>query len=431
MLIDFLTSSYMTLVILFFLAVILFVNRKAKIPAASLVKTVMILILFLKLLEYGKDLLIGITAYQIDIPDFQLRVTLRTVFTTLVYVLRPFVIMLELFVICPNKKIRLLLAVPTIVNTVIYLPTVFGFGIAFSIGPDNQWESHYPFNLTIYIVMLLYVLMLLLLSVNHFLSHNRSACLIVLAIFIVSVVTAALEYTNTLTQQTTTVTALSVLVYYIYLSIIYQRNIRQTIEEKELEIAKSELTILKNQMQPHFIFNTLATIRLLAKRDSKKAVKCIDDFSKYLKSHIGAIQNEDLIPFSEELENVKVYLSIVQECYNSDIDVIYETDVTEFSLPPLSLEPVVENAVSHGIGRMGGTITIRTFTDNDRIIIRVTDSGSKENPEEDYKPYHNGIGLENTAKRLELHCGGELRTDFSGDGGIVDVILPAGKEKTV
>jgi len=182
-------------------------------------------------------------------------------------------------------------------------------------------------------------------------------------------------------------------------------------------------------MQPHFIYNALATIRLLAKRDSKKAVKSIDDFSKYLKSHIGAIQREDLIPFMEELENVKVYLSMVQESYRSSIKLIYELEMTDFKLPPLSLEPIVENAVSHGIGRLSGTITISTFKENRHIIIRVKDSGSKETPFEEYKPFHNGIGLENTAKRLKMQCGGELKTDFSGNGGVVDVILPIVEEE--
>ena len=429
MLTDFFVSNYLTLVILFFLAVIVYVNRKMNIPAARLVTAIIIVLLFVEILDYGEDVLSGEATYKIDISDIEFRIKLRTVMTTLLYVLRPTIILLELLVICPNKKYWLPLAVPTVVNACIYMPTMFGRPLAFEINGINAWIPLYPFNLTIYIVQLLYVLILLLATIQSFRGKNRTASLILLSIFTVSVITAIFEYTSVHIGSINTVTALCVLVYYVYLSTMYQHEMRKTITQKELEIAQNELTILKNQMHPHFIYNSLATIRLLAKRDSKKAVKSIDDFSKYLKSHIGAIQNEDLIPFMEELENVKVYLTMVQESYRSRIELIYKLDVTEFKLPPLSLEPIVENAVNHGIGRLSGTITISTFTENKHIIIRVKDSGSKETASEEYKPFHNGIGLENTAKRLKIQCGGELKTDFSGNGGVVDVILPIGEEE--
>ncbi len=416
--------------ILFFLTIIVYVNRKANIPATKLVKTIILILLIVQILDYATMVLSGESVYQIDIPDPQFRIQLRTVLTTLLYILRPTIILLELFVIYPRKKHWIPLAIPTILNACIYLPTMFGRPLAFEINGVNAWIPLFPFNLSIYIVQLLYVLILLLLTVQSFRGKNHTASLILLSIFIISVATAVIEYFSAHTGTTNSVTALCVLVYYIYLSTIYQQEMRETISKKELEIAKNELTILKNQMQPHFIYNSLATIRLLAKRDSKKAVKSIDDFSKYLKSHIGAIQNEDLIPFMEELENVKVYLSMVQESFRSNIELTYELEVTEFKLPPLSLEPIVENAVNHGICRLDGTITIQTFSDNKHIIIRVNDSGSKETPSEDYKLYHNGIGLDNTAKRLKMQCDGELKTDFSEKGGIVEVILPIVKGNT-
>lgn len=428
MLIDFFVSNYLTLVILFFLAIVLYVNKGVKIPAAGLVKTIVVLIIVLEILDYADDVLYGKAACQIDIP-FELRTKLRMIAATLAYVMRPFIIMLELFVICPEKKARMLLTIPTIINSCIYLPTLIDKPIAFYIDPVNEWIPMFPFSLTVYIVQLFYVMLLLVMSVQHFRRKNRASSLIVLAIFVVSVTTAVLEYTSAYTGQTTTITALGVLVYYIYLSTIYQWDIRQAITEKELIIAKAELAVLKNQIQPHFIYNSLATIRLLAKRDSKRAVKSIDEFSKYLKSHISALQSDDMIPFVQELENVKVYISIVQESYRSSIEVVYELETTDFKLPALSLEPIVENAVNHGIGRLGGTITISTFTENDSIIIRVKDSGCKESSEQEYTTYHNGIGLVNTEKRLKLHCGGRLKTDFTSSGGVVDVILPIIKEE--
>ncbi len=417
--------------ILFFLAVIMFVNGKHRIPAAGLFKMLIFLILLIAAADHADDLTTDATRRHIDFPDMETRVQLRIIASTIKYVLRPVVILLELLIICPNQKLRIPIIIPSVINACVYLPTAFGVPVAFGITQKNIWYGIPPMSRMIYAVQVLYVLILFLFSAEYFKHENLRRSIIVLAIGLFSVTVAVLEFTDTLTGHSTEVTAMCTFAYYIYLSTIYQHDMRQTIAEKELEISRSELTVLKNQMHPHFIYNSLGTIRSLAKRDSAKAVKCIDDFSKYLKSHIGAIQSDDMIPFETELENVKVYLSMVQAGYSSNIQIDYDIPVRDFKLPPLSLEPIVENAVNHGVGKYGGTITIITFIENENIVIRVKDSGGAPKPEteEEYKPFHNGIGLDNTAKRLELHCGGKLRTDFSGNGAVVDLILPMNKEE--
>ena len=417
-------ANFMTLIMLFFMFVLLIVNRKADIPGSKLVWIVIGMLLVLVVLEEFEDVLRGNSIYQLDI-EMSTRVTLSRMTAALLYTLRPIVILLELLLICPSKRLRIPIIIPAVINTAIYFPSVFGAEIAFRINEKNYWGAIMPFNLTIYIVMLLYVASLLFFSIWFFRAKERKVSLIVLSIFIVSVIDAVLEYTSVLTGNTNAIIALCTLVYYVYLSMVYQQRIQQALAEKEMAILQSEVLVLKNQMHPHFIYNALATIRLLAKKDGTKAVKCIDDFSKYLRSHIGAIQSDDMIPFLDELENVKVYLSIVQESFNSSIEIVYEFETTDFKLPPLSLEPIVENAVNHGISRLGGTITIKTLTDERNIIVRVKDSGSSDVPPGEYTPYHNGIGLDNVTKRLELQCGGSLRTDFSNNGSTVDIILPA------
>lgn len=231
--------------ILFFLSVIIYVNRKVNIPAGKLVSIIIVVLLIVDMLDYGENVLSGITAYQIEISDPQLRIGLRTVFRTLLYVLRPTIILLELFVISPNKKYWLPLSIPTIVNACIYLPTLFGSPLAFEINGVNAWIPLYPFNLTIYIVQLLYVLILLVFTIKSFRGKNRGSSLILLSIFTVSVLTAVLEYTSLDKGSTNIVTALCVLVYYVYLSIIYQYDMRKTITEKELRSQKVSLRYLK------------------------------------------------------------------------------------------------------------------------------------------------------------------------------------------
>ena len=153
---------------------------------------------------------------------------------------------------------------------------------------------------------------------------------------------------------------------------------------------------------------------------------CIDEFSKYLKSHIGAIQSDELVSFESEIDNINAYLQVIQMGYGGKIELIKEFSVTDFKLPTLVLEPIIENAVSHGISKHGGTITISTHEENDNVIIRVTDSGSPSKDKEEFEPIHNGIGLQNTEKRLRLQCSGTLKANFTDSGSTVELAVPRG-----
>ena len=135
-----------------------------------------------------------------------------------------------------------------------------------------------------------------------------------------------------------------------------------------------------------------------------------------------------MIPFEEELKNVRIYLSLVQIDYTDKIEIHYDLKVTDFFLPPLSLEPIIENAVNHGISREGGILTIRTYEENDRIMISVSDNGTAGNEKEPYTPFHNGIGLDNTRKRLELQCNGTLELTISDSGAVANISLPKTQE---
>ena len=387
------------------MCVIMYVNKDLKIPAVSLARVAVILILITAVLDYLNDMAAGLTNYSFPCSPEQL-VRLHTALCVFSYILRPVIILIELLIICPDKRLRIPIIVPSVVNALIYLPTLFGRPLAFYFTSDNAWVGIAPFNLTIYLVLIVYLFILLAFSVIYFSKKNRKCSVIILAIVLLSLVVAVLEYFNIMTGYTTTVTAMGTLTYYIYLSTIYQQKIRETVAEKELTLAKNELDLLRSQIQPHFIYNSLSTIRSLAKRDSKKAVVCIDEFSKYLKSHIGAIQSDELVSFESEIDNINAYLQVIQMT--------------------LVLEPIIENAVSHGISKHGGTITISTHEENGNVIIRVTDSGSPSKDKEEFEPIHNGIGLQNTEKRLRLQCSGTLKANFTDSGSTVELAVPRG-----
>lgn len=166
--------------------------------------------------------------------------TIRTTMAAIGYILRLVIIMIQVFITAPKMgKSKPLLALPAIINGIIYFRTE---------------------------------------------NIKRSA--IVFLIVIQAVIVAILEGTNILPGYTSPIMALGMLEYYFYLSIIYQNEIRETLAEHQLRLTRQRMTLLRNQIQPHFIFNSLSVIRSLAKRDSQKAVSSIDSFSDYLKAHI-------------------------------------------------------------------------------------------------------------------------------------------------
>ena len=424
MLLEYVSTNFMTLMILFSLIVILYVNKQADLQAAKLVKTVIGLLLLITVIDHFGTLS---EQYRLPFAEHDECVRYRIIFDAISYILRPFIIMIEVFIIIPDKKYRPLCILPAAINGIIFSTAFFESDIAFYIDSGNKWYPG-PLRSSIFISQLIYVVLLLIFSFLYFQRKNSKRTAIVLMIFFQSVIAALLEYEDLISGYTNAITALCILEYYIYLALVYQREMQDIIAQKEIDIARSNLLVLRNQIQPHFIYNTLSIIRSLARRDGKMAVKCIDTFSKYLKSHIGAIQKDDLVPFEQELENVRIYLSLVQIDYVNKVDIVYELETTDFLIPPLSLEPIVENAVDHGISRGGGKLTIRAFEDGEKgdIIISIADNGTAKNDKEteDYTPVHNGIGLDNTRKRLEMQCRGTLVLNITNRGAEAVITMP-------
>ena len=106
-----------------------------------------------------------------------------------------------------------------------------------------------------------------------------------------------------------------------------------------------------SQIRPHFLFNTLNSIYVLCEKDPEVAQKAIGEFSEYLRGNFEGLENETVIPFSREIEHVRHYLNLEKMRFGSLLHVIYDLDGSEFMIPPLTLQPLAENAVKHGIMR--------------------------------------------------------------------------------
>ena len=194
---------------------------------------------------------------------------------------------------------------------------------------------------------------------------------------------------------------------------------------QQREIAHQRASIMVLQMRPHFIYNAMMSIYYLCAKDSKKAQQVTLDFTTYLRKNFTAIASEDTISFSDELEHTRAYLAVEQVQFEDSLCVDYDTPHKNFRLPPLTLQPIVENAVKHGMDPEYAplNITIRTRETNSGSEIIVEDNGSGFAPADDDCEPH--IALANIKHRLEMMCGGKMTIrPREGGGTVVTVISP-------
>lgn len=207
-----------------------------------------------------------------------------------------------------------------------------------------------------------------------------------------------------------------------------------TAKENEHKIKMSDMKtqIVLNQITPHFLYNILATIQVLCKSDPDKAVEAMDDFTSYLRASVDYGLSKSIVPFEEEFENVRCFLRLEKIRYGNKLNVSYDLEEEDFEIPILTLQPIVENAVKHGVGNKkgGGTVYISTASDNDNIIITVRDDGVGTTAKsiEDIPVLYDGkshVGLTNVKERIEIMTGGSLAFySEKGKGTVVTIKIP-------
>lgn len=194
---------------------------------------------------------------------------------------------------------------------------------------------------------------------------------------------------------------------------------------QQREIAHQRASIMVLQMRPHFIYNAMMSIYYLCAKDPKKAQQVTMDFTTYLRKNFTAIASEDTVPFSDELEHTRAYLAVEQVQFEDSLCVEYDTPHKNFRLPPLTLQPIVENAVKHGMDPEYAPLYIyirtRETTSGSEIVVEDTGPGF-EPADNNYEPH---IALMNIKQRLEMMCGGKMTiSPREGGGTVVTVTIP-------
>ena len=193
------------------------------------------------------------------------------------------------------------------------------------------------------------------------------------------------------------------------------------------ENTRKDFEIRVLQMHPHFVYNALVSIYYLVESDPEKAQSAIKSYASYLNQNFRSITKREPIPFEEELAHTRAYLAIEQVRFEDKLNVTFDTPHTDFVLPPLTLQPIVENAVKHGMdperGFLNVVIRTRAVEDGSEIIV--------ENDGADFDAADEGsgrIGLSNTRERIRGMCGGTLSIEpRDGGGTVVRLWIPKGK----
>lgn len=219
--------------------------------------------------------------------------------------------------------------------------------------------------------------------------------------------------------------AISISLVAMFVMSMVEQN--QKLAKKEQEALDLKIAILMSQIAPHFIYNTLSAIQALCEIDPMKAKETVEEFALYLRGNLNSLTEKNLIPFEQELEHVKAYLSIEQKRFGERVKVKYDIRENNFRLPPLTLQPLAENAVKHGLCKKddGGTLVIQTWQEGDDIKITICDDGTGFDVDKLKTKSMEHIGIRNVRKRMKEMCNGTLVIESEpGKGTRVVLTMP-------
>lgn len=189
------------------------------------------------------------------------------------------------------------------------------------------------------------------------------------------------------------------------------------------QLADSRISIMLSQIQPHFMHNMLTTIMYMCRTEPEEAEKTVGQFADYLRANMDSLTLKQCIQFETELKHVKTYWSLEEKRFGDKIRAVYDIQENSFMLPSLTIQPIVENAVKHGM-RKGKqlTVTIRTYSDVNNYYVEINDDGMGFDVNAFENDGKSHIGIKNVQQRLKMMCGGELMVNSVPDQGTDAVI---------
>lgn len=316
---------------------------------------------------------------------------------------------------CTNQKINKLALILSIVN----------FPVLALLHYLNVFD--YSKTAISTIVILLFEIGAYLYFCINKLSININKSILIEAIgVLVAMISIVIELALNLVNSSSEVEVISAIGLLVYLMCIFFSHGADLIDKAEkssdyeIQLKETRNYLMMSQMKPHFIFNTLAAIRAMIISSPQTAYDMTTNFTKYLRANINTINSEEQIPFSKELEHIKAYVEIEKKRFNNRVFVEYKIEKDDFLIPPLTVEPLVENAIKHGICKRlkGGTVKISAFENDKNILITVEDDGVGFDTEMlKSQTKKDSVGLKNIEFRLREIAQAELLIESEPEKG--------------
>ncbi len=327
------------------------------------------------------------------------------------YSLRPLVIVLFMKLQRPERSMRSAWWI-VLFNAVVHMTTFFS-GICFDYTADGQYIRG-PLGYTSFVVSGILLLVLVVGGFKQFAPDRKGDYVLPLFAFVLIVFAAAADIVVEVAIPLSFLMVAMVsacVCYYIYLHMTFIREHENEIEDGQ------RIRIMISQIQPHFLYNTLATVRALYKRDPELANDTLEKFGIYLRQNMDSLDKPSLIPFADELAHTRIYADIEKVRFPS-IDILYDIEDEDFEIPALTVQPLVENAIRHGVRiREHGLIEVevRKKRYGHRIIIR--DNGKGFDTQAPMSGERSHIGLRNVMERIETMCHGDMKIESKEDEG--------------
>lgn len=356
--------------------------------------------------------------------DFTLP-TARTIVGIYGYSVRPVIILLFIYIVSEKRNYRpawILIGI----NAAIHLTALFS-GVCFRIDETNHFLRG-PLGYSCHVISGLLLLYLVFLTLREYARVRKwetaipmfNTLLIIASVLLDSVADDRASAVSFLTV----VTVSSSLFYYIWLHLQFVR------EHEQALAAEHRIRIMMSQIQPHFLYNTLSTIQALCRTDPDKAFDTLEKFGVYLRENIDSLRRTDLIPLKKELEHTRVYTEIEMLRFPS-ISVDFDIADADFPIPALSVQPLVENAIRHGVRiREHGVITVSTRREPGAHIIEIRDNGIGFDASALNAADETHIGIRNVRERIETMCQGTLTVrSYPEEGTLVTLRIPEREEQ--
>ena len=339
------------------------------------------------------------------------------------YAIRPVILVMFLYIVKPRGRYRVAWAMVG-ANAAVYL-TAFFSSIAFYFSSNGHFHAG-PLRHTCTLISAVLYAWLFWLTMRQFRPRQRRESWIPILVTALIGGAAIMDFTVAFIEQPvsylTMAIAISCVFYYIWLHLQFVR------EHEDALVTGQRVQQMLSQIKPHFLHNALTLIIDLCDTAPQKAKAATVEFSRYLLGNMESIDRAGLIPFEKELEHTKLYLDIEQMRFAGDLQVRYDIACTGFSLPALTVEPLAENAVRHGVrekpdGR--GTVVIATRETPDGYEITVTDDGPGFDPDRLPEDGQMHVGIANVRERLRQIVDGSLEyRSAPGEGTAAIIRIP-------